>query len=299
MHQTETIRTKDGRQITASIYKPGEEVKKVIVVAPSVELTQDYYYDLSVYLVENNIAVITFDFRGTGLSAPKQLKGFSANLEHWAQQDLDAVLRHAKNNFPKQELIFMGHGIGGEIIGLAAASQFISRIVLVNCALSCTRLRRWREKIWIVPMKEFVTIVTWLYGYFPGKRLRMMKNLPKGVMDEWIQWCNNENGLFDDFSDYNYRKLQVSLLAFSFSDDWRSQQSGVRALLDHFTSASIQWYHIKPSQLNAEKIGHSGFFKTRFKKDLWCRMLQWIEDEKNENAQPCLKIKSFHRASAD
>jgi len=297
MHQTETIRTKDGRQITARIYKPKEEVSKVIVMAPSAEVTQDYYYDLSVYLMENKVAVITFDFRGTGSSAPKKLKGFDANLEHWAQQDLDAILRHAKNSFPKQELIFLGHGIGGEIIGLAAASQFISRIVLVSCALSCTRLRRWREKIWIGTMKQFVKMTTWLYGYFPGKGLRMMNNLPKGVMHEWIHWCNNENGLFDDFSDYNYRKLQVSLLAFSFSDDWRSQQSGVRALLTHFTSACSQWYHVKPRQLGAGRVGHSGFFKARFKKDLWNLMLHWIDGERNESAQPCLKIKSFHRES--
>lgn len=294
MHVSETIRTKDGNHLAVRIYKPKEEANKVIVIAPSADVTQDHYYDLAVYLIQNKMAVITFNFRGTGFSAPKELKGYKANLENWAQHDLDAVLRHAKNSFSKQELIFVGHGIGGEIIGLAAASQFISRIVLVSCALSCTRLRRWTERIWIGGMKGFVKMTSVIFGYFPGRGLRILNNLPKGVMDEWINWCNNENGLFDDFTDYNYRKLQVPLLAFSFSDDWRSQESGVQALLKHFSAASIQWYHIKPKQLSLRKVGHSGFFNARLQETLWQLFLNWVNASK-ETREPHLTIRSFNR----
>lgn len=295
MHRSETIRTKDGTTVTARIYEPGPTADKVIVIAPSAEVTQDYYYDIAVFLLEHNIAVVTFDFRGTGISAPKDLKGFKANLENWAQQDLDAVIRHTKNIFPKQELIFIGHGIGGEIVGLAAASQFISRMVLVSCGLSCTRLRRVREKIWIGVMKKFVKITSWIYGYFPGKDFRVLKDIPKGVMDEWIHWCDNENGLFDDFPDYNYRKLQVPMLVFSFTDDWRSQANGVAALLKHFTGASIQWYHIKPTQLRVSKIGHSGFFKTFGKAKLWPLLLTWADTMKRETSVPCFTQKSLDK----
>jgi len=292
MHQSEKIRTKDGETLAVRIYKPKEEISKVMVIAPTADLTQDFYNDFCVHLVRNKIAVVTFDFRGAGFS-PKKLKGFKANLENWAQHDLDAVLRYCRNLFPKQELIFIGHGIGGEIVGLAAASQFINRIVLVNTALSCSRLRRFREKIWIGAMKQFVQITSWLFGYFPGKGLRVLNNLPKGVLDEWIHWCNNENGLFDDFTDYNYRKLQVPILVFSFSDDWRSQESGVVALLKHFTSARIQWYHIEPKQISARTIGHSGFFKKRFRETLWSLLLNWINGIKSGDNEPGFVIKDF------
>jgi predicted alpha/beta hydrolase len=295
MHRLESIRTKDGETISARIFVPKQEAQKVTVIAPSAEVTQDYYYQLAVFLMKRNIAVITFDFRGTGTSAPKDLRGFKANLENWAQQDLDAVLRQTKNIFPKQELIFIGHGIGGEILGLAAGSQFISRIVLVSCALSCTRLRRLRERVWIGTMKKMVKLTSWMYGYFPGKILKVFKDLPKGVMDEWIQWCDNENGLFDDFPDYNYRKLQVPLLVFSFTDDWRSQASGVAALLKHFTSACIQWYHIKPKQVRVRKIGHSGFFKIGLNTGLWQLLLTWFDETKLETTVPCFTQKSIEK----
>jgi predicted alpha/beta hydrolase len=283
MFQPEIIRTKDGRKISARLYKSADEVCKVVVIAPSADVTQEFYYDFACYLADNKMAVITFDFRGAGLASVVELKGFRANLENWAQQDLDAVLRFAKNSFPKLQLIFIGHGLGGEIVGLAAASQFISRIVLVNCGLSCSRTRRWRERIWVGSMKKFVKMTSWIFGYFPGKGLRILNNLPKGVLYEWIHWCDNENGLFDDFPDFGYRKLRVPLLAFSFSDDWRSQECSVQALLNHFSTASIQQYHIHPKQIDAKKIGHSGFFKNDFKKNLWQLLLNWTDEVEINN----------------
>jgi predicted alpha/beta hydrolase len=295
MYRSAIIRTKDGQQITGRIYQPQQEPRGVVLIAPSLEVIQEDYYDIAVFFRDNNIAVITFDFRGTGFSAPETLKGYKANLENWAQHDLDAVLRYAKTIFPKQELIFIGHGIAGEIIGLAAASQFINRIVLVSSALSCSRLRRWQDKIWVGGMKKFVKFTCWLVGYFPGKRLHILNDLPRGVMEEWIHWCNNENGLFDDFPDFNYRKLQVPLLAFSFSDDWRSRETAVTALLQHFSSACIEWYHIRPRQLRTRRIGHSGFFKKKCNKDLWQMLLGWIDEKKIRIHQPCLTKKFFIR----
>jgi len=298
MVKLETIRTKDGKNIEARVYVPTEDSNRVIVISPSAHATQTFYYDIACFFRNQKFAVVTFDFRGTGDSAPTSLKGFKANLENWAQQDIDAVLRYVKNQFPKQELIFLGHGIGGEIIGLAPASQFINRIVLVSCALSCTRLRRWREKLWIGVMKTFAKAISWLFGYFPGKELGILSDLPKGVMNEWIHWCDNANGLFDDFPDHNYRKLQVPLLAFSFSDDWRSQQNGVKALLQHFSSACVSWYHIHPKQIGKRKVNHSGFFKMTSEKTLWQPVLNWINDKKCDDKEfSLLKKQAVSRPS--
>jgi predicted alpha/beta hydrolase len=291
MVKLESIRTKDGKSIEARVYVPNEDSGRVIVISPSAYLTQKFYSDIACFFRDNHFTVVTFDFRGVGDSAPRSLRRFKANLENWAQQDIDAVLRYAKNQFPKQELIFLGHGIGGEIVGLAPACQFINRVILVSCALSSTRLRRWYEKTWISVMKIFVRIISWVFGYFPGKEFGFLNNLPKGVMDEWIRWCDNANGLFDDFPDQNYRKLQVPLLTFSFSDDWRSQQNGVKALLQHFTSACITWYHLKPKEIGKRRVGHSGFFKLNPQNRLWQPLLNWINDKKCDESDEFSLIK--------
>ena len=131
MVRLETIRTKDGKKIELRVYVPDEDTTRVIIISPSAQVTQKFYYDIACFFIENKFAVITFDFRGTGESATGTLKGFKANLENWAQQDLDAVLRYAKNQFSKQELIFMGHGIGGEIVGNYSGVE-LARFVLAQ-----------------------------------------------------------------------------------------------------------------------------------------------------------------------
>lgn len=287
MHQKIFIKTKDGLEIGARSYAPENRHGPVLIIAPSAKVSQNYYFEMSCYFQKEGYHVLTFDYRGVGDSAPVILRGFNAKLDQWAMQDTDAVIRHAKNHFPVSEIIFIGHGIGGEIVGLAPASQYIHRLVLVNSGLSCSRLRQWKDKLWIGFMKIFVRSASWLFGYFPGQRLGVLNDLPKGVMDEWIHWCNNDNGLFDDFSDHNYRKLQIPLLAFSFSDDWRSQQNSVRALLGHFTAAHIKWYHVSPIMVGMKKVGHSGFFKTSSKKIFWNCLLQWIKDERCNEDLSC------------
>jgi predicted alpha/beta hydrolase len=296
MYVPNTIRTKDGRNIGIRIYAAENENASVVIIAPSAEKTQSFYFNIAVFFLQHGFSVITFDYRGVGESAPVALSRYRALLRQWAMQDMDAVLRYAKNQFPKQELIFIGHGIGGEIIGLAPASQYINRLIVVNCALSCSRLRRGQDRIWIGFMKIFVQTMSWLFGYFPGKYFGIYNNLPRGVMYEWIHWCNNTNGLFDEFPDHNYRKLKIPLLAFSFTDDWRSQQKGVKALLEHFSEAGITWYHLQPGQAGQRRVGHSGFFKKAAQSVLWPVMMSWLQNEKNEkNGINTINHKTFEK----
>ena len=282
MYIKEQIKTKDGYILNARIYDQSKLYNGVILIVPSAWATQKDYVDFAFYFQQKGYCIITFDYRGVGDSAPLKIRGFRASLHQWAIQDTDAIIRFVKKRFSACELICVGHGIGGEIIGLAPASQYINKIVLINSALSCSRLRRMKDKIWIGAMKLFVKAASWSFGYFPGKKLGIMNDLPKGVMFEWINWCNNNNGLFDDFTDHNYRKLQVPLLAFSFSDDWRSQQSGVKALLEHFPSPNIIWHLINPIKEGIGWVGHTGFFKYTMQK-VWDILLTWLTKENYEN----------------
>lgn len=296
MYVREQIKTKDGRMIGIRHYQPVNYFSKVIVIAPSALVTQEFYHNFACYFRQEGFDVFTFDYRGIGDSAPRKLWGYHATMDQWAMQDTDAILRYVKNIHPNQEIIFIGHGVGGEIVGLAPASQYITKIILINTALSCSRLRRWKDKVWIGAMKTFVKTTSWLFGYFPGKHLGVMNNIPRGVMFEWMHWCKNANGLFDDFSDHNYRKLQTPLLSLSFTDDWRSQESGVKAMLEHFTSASITWHHLKPCEAGANKVEHSGIFKQEPGNKIWSYLLRWINDESNKKYYPGKKtpcIKEF------
>lgn len=285
MRLNSTIRTNDGTNIWISSYSPEISNEKVIIIAPGLGLTQDDYDPFANFFCQEGFAVVTFDYRGVGGSAPKNLSGYQANMHQWAVQDINAVILYVKSHYLKHELIYIGHAIGGEIFGLAPASQYIDRIILISCALSCARFWSWPNKITIGGFKLVVKFLSGLFGYFPGKQLNIFGNLPQGVVHEWVNWCDNSNGLFDNFPDNNYRKLNVPLLAYTFADDWRCPPRAVKELLDRFENSTITWYHIKPKELGERKIGSHNFFYNSSKKILWQSLVRWINKNEKKLAE--------------
>lgn len=294
MRSNNTIRTNDGTKIWISCYTPETSNEKVIIIAPGVGLAQDHYDVFASFLCNEGFSVITFDYRGVGRSAPQKLRGYRASLHQWAVQDINAVLLYAKNHCPKYELIYIGHAIGGEIIGLAPASQYIHRVVLIGSSLSCARLWPWQYKIKISGLKMMAKLSASILGYFPGKQLNSLGNLPRGVVFEWANWCDNASGLFDNFPDNNYRKLSVPMLAFTFADDWRCPPRAVKELLNRFENSTITWYHMKPKELGMKKVGHRDFFDASMAPALWKSVITWInKDDKKLTEEKGITLKRY------
>ena len=282
MQSNVEIRTKDEKKIALSCYVPDESNHKVMIIAPTGGLTKEYYHPFASFVKQWGFTVITFDYRGMGDSAPDDLKGYKANMQQWAVQDIDAVLLYAKNHFPNHEIVYTGHCIGGEIVGLAQASQYINRLVLINSALSCKRLWPLRYRFRVVTLKTAVKVLNKWFGYFPGKKIGYEENIPGGVIHEWSNWCSNANGLFDKFPDNNYRKLRIPILAFSFSDNWNTPPKAVQELLNRFSNAATTWHHIRPAEIGVKKVGHSGFFDPEMENPLWVKMIQWLNEGERE-----------------
>jgi predicted alpha/beta hydrolase len=279
MKEKKKIRTKDGRTIGATCYLPETANGKSMIIAPAAHVIQREYESFAIFFQQLGYTVITFDYRGVGESAPAKLKGFDAGLQQWAVQDADAVIRFVRSSFQNQELIYIGHGIGGELIGLAQASQYINRLILVSSSLSCKKLWSWKGRLRITVMKTIVRLTNNWFGYFPGKRLGFLRDLPKGVAHEWANWCDNPNGLFDVFPENNYRKLQVPLLAVSFSNDWQTPENAVKCLLSYFSGSCITWHHIHPHNKGLKKRKQYCFFELSMKSITWIVLQQWLNDE--------------------
>lgn len=272
------VRTRDGRQIGLTLYLPeaDDAADKVLVVGPGAGVEQPFYRPFAEYGARRGYPVVTFDYRSTGRSGTGTLRNVQATLRQWANQDLDAVLRYVRHGFSQKEIVFVGHCISGEIAGIAPASEHIGRMVLVSCALGCWRLWPVSSQPRILLMKLLAPLLGAWFGYFPGTRLRFLRDLPTGVVREFSNWCNRPNGLFDVFPDNNYRKLRIPLLAFSFSDDWLSPPRAVAALLGHFSNTQTRWLHLNPTEAGLTEIGHDGFFDPKAQQ-LWDTMLEWMQ----------------------
>lgn len=273
------IRTKDGRSISIINYPAADPNGKSMIIAPAVEVVQKDYENFAIHFQQAGYNVVTFDYRGVGDSAPVFLKGFDAKLQQWAVLDADAVIRFARSAFSNQELIYIGHGIGGELVGLAQASQYVNKLCLVSSSLSCKKYWSWQGKIKITILKSVARFANKWFGYFPGTRFGMRRDLPKGVIYELADWCDNPNGLFDVFPENNYRKLEVPVFAFSFSNDWMTPVKAVRKLLSYFSSASITWYHVDPGELGLNRKRTYCFFETQLQSTTWLMLERWLNEE--------------------
>jgi predicted alpha/beta hydrolase len=84
-----------------------------------------------------------------------------------------------------------------------------------------------------------------LCGYFPGRRLRKVGDLPKGVMEQWRRWC----------LDPEYAAVRSPIVSISFSDD---------EMMSARNTESIHGFYV-----NAPRIGHFGFFRSAYEASLW------------------------------
>lgn len=276
MQTRENILTKDGQEIVATIFRPEQIVSKVLIIGSDITTSQKTYEKFALHIASRKCAVYTFDYRGVGLSLTRELKSFHASMNQWGFMDLDAVILHARRNFPKLEIVFLAHGTSGQLLGLSPASQYLDSAIFINTALTCRRYWPWFSRIKISLHKLIRPVLSTVLGYFPGSILGFNQDLPSGVTLELHDWCSNPNGLFDFFPDSNFRRIQIPILVYSFSDDWFAPEIAVKTLLNHYAQARISWLHLSPDDVGRRKIGHSGFFHKKSKQTFWEEIVQWM-----------------------
>jgi len=72
-----------------------------------------------------------------------------------------------------------------------------------------------------------------IYGYFPGKRLRKVGDLPGGVMKQWRKWCINPEYMIGAEGvkiKQKYKDAATPILSFSFTDDELMSKKNIDSL---------------------------------------------------------------------
>ena len=87
------LEAKDGFPLAATLYPGGS---KFVVMAPATGVLRRFYRHLAAYLQSWGATVVCFDFRGTGGSRPKSLRGFEAKFSEWGLLDRRWLLSEAR-----------------------------------------------------------------------------------------------------------------------------------------------------------------------------------------------------------
>ncbi len=114
--------------------------------------------------------------------------------------------------------------------------------------------------------------MTRLYGYFPGKRLRKVGDLPRGVMEQWRRWCLDPEymvGAEGEAVRAQFAAVETPITSLSFEDDEMMSARNTESLHAFYRSSPCRMNRIAPEEVGASRIGHFGFFKPRFTESLW------------------------------
>jgi len=267
----------EGKRIVARIFRPGRENRGAVLLVPAMGVAQAFYAPLAKWLAGEGFVALTFDYRGMGLSRPpehrRSLRGLQVGLLDWAREDCREMVALALAETPGKRLFWLGHSLGGQILPFVPNREAVSRMITVASGSgywreNSPRLRRFAGLLWygIVPASLA------LFGYFPGKRLRMVGDLPHGVMAQWRRWCLDPEyavGVEGELARRLYEGVTTPIVSFSFTDDDFMSARNTESLHAFYTGAARSMRRFAPGDLGLRRIGHFGFFRPELAESLW------------------------------
>ncbi len=278
-----TITATGGAQIALRVYEPAATPQGSVVVGGAMGVRQDFYAPFAQWLAGQGWRVTTFDYRGSGDSLPDTphgtLRGYRADLFDWTR-DYEAAIAHAHAALPDAPLYLLGHSLGAQLPGLLNNQHLVSGLLSVAAGSGY-----WRENApqlkRIVPYFWFVLVplATRLCGYFPGKKLKKVGDLPAGVILQWRKWCLNPRysvGAEGETARQGYANARFPVLALSVTDDELMTLQGTRSLMSLYENAPTQVQRIAPADLSVRRIGHFGPFRSEHQKLLWPHIQQTL-----------------------
>ncbi|NAS11087.1 alpha/beta hydrolase family protein [Poritiphilus flavus] len=275
------IPTTQGHILAATEFVPERSNQKTMIISSATGVLQGYYHKFARYFSTLGYVVYTFDYWGIGKSGGKidQLKENKFDLKNWGFNDQAAMVAFAREKHPEYELVLLTHSVGGQIVGFNPQYREIDKIVMVA---SQSGYWRYFEGIHQPKMILFwyamIPFLTPIYGYFPAKKLGLFENLPKEMAYEWKRWGKRARYMmhFYDKNSYFFDRIEAPVLSLSFPRDEYAPQKAVDWLTAQFTSSNTERLHYQPHRSALGKLRHFGFFRERFKEELWDLTDRWI-----------------------
>jgi predicted alpha/beta hydrolase len=279
----------DGFALAGTLFLARGRKTHAILINSDIGVPRETYRAFAAYLASRGCAVLTYDYRGIGGSRPtlpgsreksRTLKGFDASLSDWAARDVTAAVAWMRGRYKELPLSYVGHGFGGQALGLIPNSTDISRALLVAAQAGYWKLVATPQRYRTYLLANLLGApVAKMRGYMPGW-LSGTQDLPKGVFLQWARWTADPRYFFDDKTLPalgNFANYTGPLRALCFTDDSFAPPLSVELLAREFTATRAQIIAINPTDVGAAKVGHHGFFGPEMRERMWRGVAEWLD----------------------
>lgn len=275
-----TITCADGVAISGHFWRPAGPTLAVVIVNSATGVLSSYYHRYAAFLADHGLSALTYDYRGIGASRPQRLRGCGHRWSDWGEFDFAAVLDEAGRREPGRPILVVGHSIGGFLPGMAPNADRIDRMVTVGAQFAWWGDYAPESRVsFLLKWHLAVPVLTSVFGYFPGRWLGWLEDLPAGVALEWAfrrrhAEANVRRELRPRMRE-RFARVTAPITAISVSDDPFGTARAVSRALDYYVGAPRQLVELRPSDLRVDSIGHFGLFHDRHQA-FWRRTLDWL-----------------------
>lgn len=277
-----TLHAADGWPLAATWFEPPGPARGTVLVAAALGVPQRFYAPFCRWLAARGLAVMSFDLRGIGASRPASMRSVAVDMLGWARLDFAAAVAHAAGRAGAPVTV-LGHSLGAHHAGMSteAAQAAIAKLVAVAAGTGY-----WRD--WApasrrrAPLLLHVAapLVTPLVGWFPGARLGMVGDLPRGVIAQWSRWCRHPRfapGVEGAPLVARLAALRCPIHSIGFTDDESMTEACLRQWLAAHPSAPSRLTMLSPAALGVPRIGHLGAFRAPMEPSVWPHLAEAVE----------------------
>ena len=264
--------TEDNYALSVHLFEPKNSNQKLLLINSATGVKQQIYFSFAQFFTEQGFTVITYDYRGIGLSKPKEMKGFKASMRMWGTEDYKTITQYIRSDFSNHQKFCLGHSLGALILGMNEDSKMFEEFIFVGTQNAFVGNLKFKTKIEAyLGFGIAQPLSTKLLGYFPGNWFGLGESLPSGSAFDWRTLILNKrstNKLLDKVRDFS-KDLSQKVFVIRAEDDAWLTEKGVRSLLeDTYPNMRPIYRLIKTSESERNEIGHINFFRS-YNKKLW------------------------------
>ncbi|GAA0399484.1 alpha/beta fold hydrolase [Brevundimonas terrae] len=271
----------DGYELAGRLIA-GPAPRMAVLVSSGTGYPLGFYERIARFMAEHGAAVLTYDFRGIGQSAPDTLKGSPIDYPDWGRLDMPAALETLKAAAPDLPVFHIGHSIGGSFIGFMPNHADIAKhaFVSVGSGYWPHHHRSYRPSVlffWF----GFGPLHLMRHGFIKQGKLWTGTHLPPKVFKTWRRWCMTPDFFGSDLKSgkldpHHYNDVTSPVRSWLFSDDPIATPRASQTVRNTLPNAHYETVLKTPADYGRPRIGHEGAVRKGME-PLWQEILEWFD----------------------